>query len=231
LKQVLKIDARAKSNLLAFSHTYATQLRIDFKDEKGRTHGYDFISKESEQRNNEWYDGSRKGKDLAGFAAIVQGAMDAHLRHANSPSAEAATPMSSPVLPQVRTNETPNASSVQQVVPEAPRLSHYEVQRVRKDWVYGATVWPVSPKDPARTLVTGNTSRLTDLDIRTEDISSVEVRQHIVRLEDPNILVQIGGPPGPCSRSGKRRMDLVLLHLLLELGFCFMTGGLRATDQ
>jgi hypothetical protein len=34
-----------------------------------------------------------------------------------------------------------------------------------------------------------------------------------------------------CSRSGKRRMDLVLLRLLLELGFCFMTGGLRATDQ
>jgi hypothetical protein len=24
---------------------------------------------------------------------------------------------------------------------------------------------------------------------------------------------------------------LVLLHLVLELGFCFMTGGLRATDQ
>jgi hypothetical protein len=33
-----------------------------------------------------------------------------------------------------------------------------------------------------------------------------------------------------CSRSGKRRMDLVLVRLLLELGFCFMTGGLRATD-
>jgi len=26
-------------------------------------------------------------------------------------------------------------------------------------------------------------------------------------------------------------MDLVLLHFLLEIGFCFMTGGLRATDQ
>jgi len=26
-------------------------------------------------------------------------------------------------------------------------------------------------------------------------------------------------------------MDLVLLRLLLEIGFCFMTGGLRATDQ
>ena len=26
-----------------------------------------------------------------------------------------------------------------------------------------------------------------------------------------------------CSRSGKRRMDLVLLRLRLELGFCFMT--------
>jgi hypothetical protein len=26
-------------------------------------------------------------------------------------------------------------------------------------------------------------------------------------------------------------MDLVLLRLLLELGFCFMTGGLPATDQ
>ena len=26
-----------------------------------------------------------------------------------------------------------------------------------------------------------------------------------------------------CSRSGKRRMDLLLLLLLLELGFCFMT--------
>jgi hypothetical protein len=25
-------------------------------------------------------------------------------------------------------------------------------------------------------------------------------------------------------------MDLVLLRLLLELGFCFMTGGLRTTD-
>jgi hypothetical protein len=34
-----------------------------------------------------------------------------------------------------------------------------------------------------------------------------------------------------CSRSGKRRMDLVLLRLLLELGFCFMTDGLPATGQ
>ena len=34
-----------------------------------------------------------------------------------------------------------------------------------------------------------------------------------------------------CSKSGKRRTDLVLLRLFLELGFCFMTGGLRATDQ
>jgi hypothetical protein len=34
-----------------------------------------------------------------------------------------------------------------------------------------------------------------------------------------------------CSKSGKRRTDLVLLRLLLELGFCFITGGLRATDQ
>jgi hypothetical protein len=25
-------------------------------------------------------------------------------------------------------------------------------------------------------------------------------------------------------------MDLVMLRLLLELGFCFMTGGLRTTD-
>jgi hypothetical protein len=33
------------------------------------------------------------------------------------------------------------------------------------------------------------------------------------------------------SRSGKRRMDLVLLRLLLELRFCFMASGLRATDQ
>jgi hypothetical protein len=34
-----------------------------------------------------------------------------------------------------------------------------------------------------------------------------------------------------CSRSGNRRTDLALLRLLLELGFCFMTGGLHATDQ
>jgi hypothetical protein len=34
-----------------------------------------------------------------------------------------------------------------------------------------------------------------------------------------------------CSRSGNRRTDLAILRFLLELGFCFMTGGLRATDQ
>jgi imidazolonepropionase-like amidohydrolase len=34
-----------------------------------------------------------------------------------------------------------------------------------------------------------------------------------------------------CSKSGKRRTDLVLLRLLLGLGFCFMTDGLHATDQ
>jgi hypothetical protein len=33
-----------------------------------------------------------------------------------------------------------------------------------------------------------------------------------------------------CSKSGKRRTDLVLLRLLLGLGFCFVTGGLRTTD-
>jgi hypothetical protein len=34
-----------------------------------------------------------------------------------------------------------------------------------------------------------------------------------------------------CSRSGKCRTDLVLLRLLLELGFCFMTSGFLAIDQ
>jgi hypothetical protein len=34
-----------------------------------------------------------------------------------------------------------------------------------------------------------------------------------------------------CSKSGKRSTDLVPLRLLLELDFCFMTSGLRATDQ
>ena len=33
------------------------------------------------------------------------------------------------------------------------------------------------------------------------------------------------------SRSGRRRTDLVLMRLLLEVGFCFMTGGLHDTDQ
>jgi hypothetical protein len=33
------------------------------------------------------------------------------------------------------------------------------------------------------------------------------------------------------SSSGKRKTDLVLLRRLLELGFCFMTGALLATDQ
>jgi len=31
--------------------------------------------------------------------------------------------------------------------------------------------------------------------------------------------------------SGKRRMDLVLLRLLLELGVCFITDGLPATGS
>jgi hypothetical protein len=38
-------------------------------------------------------------------------------------------------------------------------------------------------------------------------------------------------PGEVCSRSGKRRTDLVLLRLVLELGFRLMTGGLRATAQ
>jgi hypothetical protein len=33
-----------------------------------------------------------------------------------------------------------------------------------------------------------------------------------------------------CSGSGKRRMDLVLLLLRLELGICSMTDGLSAPD-
>jgi hypothetical protein len=36
--------------------------------------------------------------------------------------------------------------------------------------------------------------------------------------------------PGLLAK-GKRRMDLVMLRLLLEFGFCFITGGLRTTDQ
>ena len=34
-----------------------------------------------------------------------------------------------------------------------------------------------------------------------------------------------------CLKIGVHSMGLVLLRFLLELGFCFMTGGLRATDQ
>lgn len=197
LEDIVKIEARAKSNLLSFSNTYATQLRIEFKDEKGKNHGYDFVSRDAVQRQNGWYNGSSKGKDLDGFVKVVQGAIDAHRQQANSASAKTPTPMPSLPIPQVETEEMPNNDSVLHVVPEAPPLSHYEVQRVRKDRVHSVTVWPASPKDHARTLITGSTFALPDLDIKTEDISSVEVRQHIVRLEDPNILIQIGGPPGP----------------------------------
>ena len=33
------------------------------------------------------------------------------------------------------------------------------------------------------------------------------------------------------SSPGSRRMDLVLLRLLLEIGFWFMTDGVHATNQ
>jgi hypothetical protein len=34
-----------------------------------------------------------------------------------------------------------------------------------------------------------------------------------------------------CSRSSRRKTDLVLLRLLLKFGLCFMIGGLHAIDQ
>jgi hypothetical protein len=34
-----------------------------------------------------------------------------------------------------------------------------------------------------------------------------------------------------CSRSSSRKTDLVLLRFLLEVGLCFMIGGLHAIDQ
>jgi hypothetical protein len=34
-----------------------------------------------------------------------------------------------------------------------------------------------------------------------------------------------------CSRSGRRRTDLLLLRFLREVGFSFMIRGLQTTDQ
>jgi hypothetical protein len=34
-----------------------------------------------------------------------------------------------------------------------------------------------------------------------------------------------------CSRSGKRRMGLLLLRFLCKVGFCFMASGLHSTGQ
>lgn len=76
LEQIVTIEAkRGSATLLGIQRL--TKLHLEFKDEKGKQHHYDFLSQNAVQNNNEWFEGSDGGNDLRNFAQSAQNAITA----------------------------------------------------------------------------------------------------------------------------------------------------------
>lgn len=86
LEQIVVIEA--KLGTTAFWGIYKlTKLHLEYKDENGKQHEYDFLSQSAIQTGGLWSEGVGKSEELRQFANSVQNAMSARaeeLRHPRS---------------------------------------------------------------------------------------------------------------------------------------------------
>lgn len=84
LEQITKVEARRGSaSFLGIARL--TKLHIEYADEKGKHHTYDFLSQDAREINNEWHEGPAGGSDLLRFAQVAQNAASERVEELKHP--------------------------------------------------------------------------------------------------------------------------------------------------
>jgi hypothetical protein len=178
LEQITKIEA--KRGAAAFLGIIRlTKLHLEYNDEEGKHHDFDFLSQEAKQQNNEWYEGPAGGSDLQRFAQVAQNAVTARIEELKHP------------LPAISGGSETPADTFKDM--------QYGGQLIGETRLYPATVDAPTSSDPNTVLISSKES-FGDDSIPLGDILEVDIKQRPFTFipKDPGtIIINIGIPYGP----------------------------------
>jgi hypothetical protein len=204
LERIVKVEAKPEglaSGLKLFSATSNSfkilKLHLDYLDDRGRMHSFDFIPGDAQQSNNEWLGGNQEA--VKDFAVTVKYAADLRVQELKAASAPSAPIITAPDLVDPDTGEkldTPDSvsemtniaanTSAAGSVPLTPAAPvSYKAQMPWSDLVHQVDVWPISPVDHARLRVEDKETGNPLIDVPLERIVRVDVRQRRVNLIAP----------------------------------------------
>jgi hypothetical protein len=208
LEQVVKVEAkRGSASFLGIVRL--TKLHLEFKDEKGKHHTYDFVSQDASQSNNEWYEGPERGKDLLRFAQVAQNAVGSRLEAVQHPlpanrSAESIPSASDGSDPIPVGEATPSGQFEPAGSSSAPadvaKNGQYDLQVVGTTMLYPVVVSSPSAIDPNMLLITWKESHGNNI-VALGDILAVKTEQRSLSFNPsaPGTIFEfhMGGPMGP----------------------------------
>lgn len=173
LEQIVSIEA--KLGTTAFWGIYkVTKLHLQYKDENGKEHGFDFLSQNAIQTNGQWSEGVGKSEDLRQFANSIQNAMSARAEELRNPR---------PVTIRSQMQKT-----------------KFNVLTIGKSGLSPATVVIPPESAPDALHISWQGSDNND-DISLDEILNIEVKQRRLSLksEDADIMIEVnvGVPYGP----------------------------------
>ena len=228
LESIVSVEAKS-TRFKPFSSIYAMRLHLEYKDEHGKAHGYDFIPINAVQTDNEWSGGD--ADSILDFAAELKIAIELRSQQLKPASAVGPQRLAKPqTLDPDSGLPLPNGNSAAIVaqggaeagVEDSP-APNKTPQRAAQPVVYVAqmpwrsevrrvNIWPVSPRDHTRFLVEDSGTKNILINVYLEDLSSVGVKQRVVKIADPSPDLVFSLPLGPAQ--GPRVYELCLsMHL------------------
>jgi hypothetical protein len=198
LERIDTVEAKSDrfvNGLKIFSNTsnsHTILLHLDYRDDKGRKHGFDFISADARQWNNEWLGGDENA--VRGFAAKVKSVATQRVRQSKSPpgnitegnSIDARSPMAAQGIKRPDTNKAvQSGSGVVGLERSVETPVSYKAQMCWPTTCREVTVWPISPSDPTRLRVADDATGNLLVDIPRKEISKMTVRQQVIELRTP----------------------------------------------
>jgi hypothetical protein len=212
LEQIIKVEAkRGSATFLGMERL--TKLRLEFKDEKGKRHTYDFVSQDARQSNNEWHEGPEKGEDLHGFAQAAQNAVDARLEKVRQPIPPDTSTETMPYvlanndggdpIPVTRQNEPIESGNAPADAGKNRRYDdagQYDAQVVGTTRLYPVVLSSPAAFKPNVLFITWKESHGNN-EVPLGDILAVSIKQRPLSFNSnaPGTLLELhaGGPIGP----------------------------------
>lgn len=187
LERIVKVEAKVL-RFKPFSNIYAMRLHLEYKDERGNLHSYDFIPGNSVQSYNAWSGGD--SDSIRDFAEALENAIG--IRMAQLQPAPAAGTRRTPVVdPDTGLQLTGQATQTKpaetnQTSQSASQPVEYDAQMPWSAALRRVHVWPVSPTDHGRIFVEDSETKDVLINIGFEDVVSVTAKQKVVEISIPN---------------------------------------------